>query len=249
MANSPLGATLTNSHKIEVRPPYFQHVLTMDAELCDMLLSVPLFVGMDKTKLMEIDSHDRLRFLKCSKGREIVKCGDRCLDIFFVVSGRVKLLRQSNEGSYTVEEIIDAPCAIQPERLYGFQQSFTVTVVSDSPCVVLSIDKKTLIRLFDQSLAVKLNMLNMLSTSQQRSNDCVWMERNGDTANRLLKFFAERMSLNAVQATFHISVQKLAAEINAGKHHVSAVLKELRDANLLSMRRGNITVKGDAVRP
>jgi hypothetical protein len=63
----------------------------MNTSSYDIMLSLPLFSGMDKNELLNIAAHNRLDFRKYLKGDKIVWREERCVELFFVIFGDIKM--------------------------------------------------------------------------------------------------------------------------------------------------------------
>lgn len=213
----------------------------MNTSSYDIMLSLPLFSGMDKNELLNIAAHNRLDFRKYLQGDKIVWRGERCVELFFVIFGDIKIRKYSSAEEYSIEEDIHSPWLIQPDRLYGLQQSFTEDVFAITDCNVLSIDKKTVSKIYDLSLAFKFNFLNCISTHQQHYEDEIWKE-SPITVEKLIKnFFVIHSTFQAYSTIFHITMKTLANEINANRLEVSKSLNEMQMRNIVKLNRSCIT--------
>ena len=77
--------------------------------LYDILLSLPLFLGMSRNDLHEAAGKTRFDFLKVPEGEAIVKDGERCLSLFFLLTGEIKVMTDADDHGYNIEEDISAP--------------------------------------------------------------------------------------------------------------------------------------------
>lgn len=212
----------------------------MNTSSYDIILSLPLFAGIGKEELLEIAAHNRLDFRKYSKGEPIAKRGERCLELLFVIFGDITIRKYSASDKYNVEERLRSPWLIQPDRLYGLRQVFTEDVFALTDCNVLSIDKKTVNRICDLSLAFKINFLNSISTHQQTYEDEVWKENSGNITDLLKRFFVIHSTPQSYASTFYITMNALADEINASRLEISQSLNEMQRKGLLTLSRARI---------
>ena len=67
-------------------------------KIYDQLLQFPLFQGMSHDDLEIVAGHIRFGFLKVSAGKRIVTAGDPCNQLYFVISGMVKVEHFADDG-------------------------------------------------------------------------------------------------------------------------------------------------------
>ena len=111
-------------------------------EIYDRLLQFPLFQGMSHNELMQVVAHTKIGFTKSAAGKRIVREGDTCTHLFFLISGTLTAETTADDGSYTVVEQLSAPYILQPERLFGIQQRYTSSFTAATPCHFITIDKQ-----------------------------------------------------------------------------------------------------------
>lgn len=129
------------------------------------LLRLPFFQGIDRDELEAMASKIRFDFQKYDEGAWIARENDRCATLTLVMTGSVEAEAISADHSYSLRELIDAPCAIEPERIFGLQQHLARGYRATTPCNVLRLQKDDVLRLCAQSLVFELNVLNTISTS------------------------------------------------------------------------------------
>lgn len=86
------------------------------------LLRLPFFQGIDRYELEAMASKIRFDFQKYDEGAWIARENDRCATLTLVMTGSVEAEAISADHSYSLRELIDAPCAIEPERIFGLRQ-------------------------------------------------------------------------------------------------------------------------------
>ena len=87
------------------------------------LLRLPFFQGIDRDELEAMASKIRFDFQKYDEGAWIARENDRCATLTLVMTGSVEAEAISADHSYSLREQIDAPCAIEPERIFGLATS------------------------------------------------------------------------------------------------------------------------------
>ena len=110
-----------------------------ELKIYDKLLQFPLFQGMSYAELMQVVAHTKMGFVKMTAGQRIVREGDVCNPLYFLINGTMKAETGSDGHSYSVEEDISAPYMIQPERLFGMYQRYSSSFKTVTPCHFRSI--------------------------------------------------------------------------------------------------------------
>ena len=88
-------------------------------QLLDKLLQFPLFLGMSRDDLEIIAGHTRFGFLKLEAGKTVVKSGDNCNQLHFLINGNLRVRTYSDDYGYSVEEQMQAPNILKLESVFG----------------------------------------------------------------------------------------------------------------------------------
>ena len=159
------------------------------------LLRLPVFQGIDRDELEAMASKIRFDFQKYDEGAWIARENDRCATLTLVMTGSVEAEAISADHRYSLREQIDAPCAIEPERIFGLRQHLARGYRATTPCNVLRLQKDDVLRLCAQSLVFELNVLNTISTSAQRAGSAFWRTPPTTIPRKIATFVAHRLSL------------------------------------------------------
>ena len=89
-------------------------------QIYEKLLQFPLFQGMSRDDLEIVAGHTRFGFLKVASGRPIVKVGDTCSQLYFLINGSVRVKTFSDDYGYSVEEQMrdNTPDYLEPGDYY-----------------------------------------------------------------------------------------------------------------------------------
>ena len=85
----------------------------------DTLLQLPLFQGLAQEDFTNILGKVKLSFTKHKAGEVIVKAGDTCSKLIFVLKGEISSCTSSANTSYSSTEYFQAPYVIEPQSLFG----------------------------------------------------------------------------------------------------------------------------------
>ena len=144
--------------------------------------------------------------------------------------------------AHDVTEHLSAPWLLQPEALFGAATQFTATVTTETDCHFITLSKDEVLRLLDDFLIIRLNLLNLLSTQVQRRSRHSWRRAPADVQQLIVRFLLDRCVYPAGPKEVSILMRQLARELNATRLEVSEALNSMQDAGLLTLRRGRIVI-------
>lgn len=206
------------------------------------LLQLPFFQGIDCDELEAMASKIRFDFQKYDEGAWIARENDRCATLTLVMTGSVEAEAISADHSYSLWEQIDAPCAIEPERIFGLRQHLARGYRATTPCNVLRLQKDDVLRLCAQSLVFELNVLNTISTSAQRAGAAFWRTPPTTIPRKIATFVAHRSLRPAGPKTLSIRLTDLASAIGESRLNVSRSLHGLEAQGLVALARQTIII-------
>ena len=206
------------------------------------LLRLPFFQGIDRDELEAMASKIRFDFQKYDEGAWIARENDRCATLTLVMTGSVEAEAISADHSYSLRELIDAPCAIEPERIFGLRQHLARGYRATTPCTVLRLQKDDVLRLCAQSLVFELNVLNTISTSAQRAGSAFWRTPPTTIPRKIATFVAHRSLRPAGPKTLSIRLTDLGSAIGESRLNVSRSLHGLEAQGLVALARQTIII-------
>ena len=211
-------------------------------KIYDQLLQFPLFQGMSHDDLEIVAGHIRFGFTKVSAGKRIITAGDPCTQLYFVIGGSVKVEHFSDDGHFSVLEHMSAPYVIQQEGIFGYYQRYTRSVSAQSDVSLLTIDKEEVLRLLEDFLVFRLNLVNHFATQTQKLSQQLWRTPPQTLREKVIRFLVAHCSYPAGSKTFFILMERLALELNDSRLNVSRVLNQLQYEGLIELYRGRIVI-------
>ncbi len=213
-----------------------------DLQLYSKLLELPLFQGIGKADLEEIVSHTKFGFHKYGTGKRIIMENEVCSHMHFLMDGKLCARTIAAGNSYEIAEDIFAPEILQPERLFGLTQRFTKSFITESDCNMLTLDKGEVMRLSDQYMIFRINLLNILSTGMQKHERLMLHKYPETLEERIIRFIADRCMKPAGTKIVKIKMRQLAMEINDSRLDISKALNNLEKKKQINLRRGYIDI-------
>lgn len=211
-------------------------------QIYDRLLQFPLFQGMSRDDLEIVAGHTRFGFLKMTAGRQVIHVGEPCTHLYFLINGSLKVESFSDDGRYSVVEQMSSPYILQQESIFGYYQRYTHNFYALTDVNFLMLDKEEVVRLSEDFLVFRLNLMNHLATQAQKLIQAQWRRSPQSLQERVVRFFFLHTLYPAGPKTFHILMERLAEEVNDSRLNVSRVLNRLQTMGLLELHRGRIEI-------
>ena len=192
-------------------------------QLYDKLLELPLFIGISTDELSDIVGQTKFGFHKLVADKPLVSM-------------------DADNHRYRIEEELPAPAVIQPEHFFGLMQRYTKDFIAQTDCSLLSLDKSEVLRLLDNYLIFRLNLLNSISMQAQRMSHIPWRQQPSDIRQQFVNFLRLRCLTQAGRKVLRITMEDLAQELHQSRLNISRMLNALQRDGLLTMSRGIITI-------
>ena len=102
----------------------------------DTLLQLPLFQGLCHEDFTSILDKVKLHFIKHKAGETIIKSGNPCTQLCFLLKGEISIVTNAKENIYTVIEQIEAPYLIEPQSLFGMNTTMPLLMWHIRKCIL-----------------------------------------------------------------------------------------------------------------
>ena len=211
-------------------------------QIYDRLLQFPLFQGMSRDDLEIVAGHTRFGFQKVTAGRQIIHAGDPCTHLYFLINGTLKIETFSDDSRYSVIEQMSSPYILQQESIFGYYQRYTHNFYALTDANFLTLDKEEVVRLSEDFLVFRLNLMNHLATQSQKLIQMQWRRSPLSPRERIVRFFFQHTLYPAGPKTFHILMERLAEEVNDSRLNVSRALNRMQETGVIELHRGRIEI-------
>lgn len=139
------------------------------SSMFDLLVDLPLFRGVSSDTMKKIAGEVKFHFLKYPEGADVVKAGNTCTHIIFVISGSVRLTTENRNGRIAVSQTLRAPDVIAPDFLFGRATNYPCTAVALEPTGIMQISKADYLKILNSDQVFMFNYLNVISMNAQKS--------------------------------------------------------------------------------
>lgn len=155
------------------------------SSMFELLMNLPLFRGVSRSRIAEVVGSAKFHFLKYPKGETVVRAGEECTHLAFVISGSVRSEISNSSKRFSVSQTLKAPSAIAPDFLFGRTTRYPGTVVALTDCSILKISKVDYIRILNADQVFMFNLLNTLSVNAQKALDGILALTSGGLDERI----------------------------------------------------------------
>lgn len=151
----------------------------------DILLQLPLFQGVSRMKISELIEKTKFHFLKYQPDQQIVKAGEECTHIKFLLSGSIRAEMINKSGKIKVSEVMHAPNVIAPTHMFGRNTTYPADIFATTAVGIMQIDKQSFIRILQNDSIFLINLLNIISRRSQKSIESFLSLSSGDVKEKL----------------------------------------------------------------
>ena len=99
-----------------------------------------------------------------------------------------------------------------------------------------------MVRLSEDFLVFRLNLMNHLATQTQKLIQSQWRRNPLSLRERIVRFLFHHTLYPAGPKTFHILMERLAEEVNDSRLNVSRTLNRMQETGVLELHRGRIEI-------
>lgn len=208
----------------------------------DKLLELPLFQGHSREDLTSILTKIKVDFRNYRKGQIISEQDDPCKNIIFLMEGEVSLERTSRHKDLLFIEQFKAPHSFGTETLFGLRQNYSHTITAQSDVKTLIVSKYSIItHLFDFEV-FRYNMLNMLTTRIQRTQQLLWAPEEESIIHNFIQLCKKNFTHPAGPKSIEGGMVSLARMMNCPRIQISHMLNTLSEKKLITLSRKKILI-------
>ena len=209
-------------------------------KIYDQLKQQPLFGGMGSDDLGDVVAHVRFGFETAARKAVIASPKMPCKRLLMLTEGVMTVETRMSNGVLMLTETIEAPVAIEPERLFGLQQHYLRTYQALTKCSIITVDKNDMLKIFATSLVFKINVLNYLCAITQRKTQLMWDNAPANLQERIVRYLKALCLTPAGTKVFHVKMTDMAKIMGCTRLEVSIALNDLGKNGCILLKRGII---------
>lgn len=199
----------------------------------EILMGLPLFKGVSRTRMAETAGKSKFHFLKYLPGEPIFQAGDNCVDIAFVISGSVRIKIVNPDNRFAVSQTIKAPDVIAPEFLYGKITHYPGSVTAIDSAGLLRISKADYMQILNSDSIFLLNYINLLSMNAQKAVEGILAVSTGNLPERIAFWISALTQARSCDICLECRCRDLTSLFGVPKSSLKAALDEMTNAGLI----------------
>ena len=208
----------------------------------DTLLQLPLFQGLCHEDFTSILDKVKLHFIKHKAGETIIKSGNPCTQLCFLLKGEISIVTNAKENIYTVIEQIEAPYLIEPQSLFGMNTNYASSYVAHTEVHTVCISKAFVLSDLFRYDIFRLNYMNIVSNRAQNLYTRLWDRAPKDIEDKIIRFILAHIERMTGEKLFKVKMDDLARILDDTRLNVSKALNGLQELNLLELHRKEIRI-------
>lgn len=208
----------------------------------DTLLQLPLFQGLCHEDFTSILDKVKLHFIKHKAGETIIKSGNPCTQLCFLLKGEISIVTNAKENIYTVIEQIEAPYLIEPQSLFGMNTNYASSYVAHTEVHTVCISKAFVLSDLFRYDIFRLNYMNIVSNRAQNLYTRLWDKAPKDIEDKIIRFILGHIERMTGEKLFKVKMDDLARMLDDTRLNVSKALNGLQELNLLELHRKEIRI-------
>ena len=200
------------------------------------IVQLPLFTGISSTDLLEMQDRFPFSIEPIDAGTKLLIAGERTKGLLWLVSGRVR------RSTSWMEEDLDGPMLIEPERLFGLNNTTEADWRAETALEILYISKENIVHHLLRNAIVRLNYMTLLSSSLQRRSTPLEVPR---TVEEKLRSFVRSVRLGKdSRLTLRLKMTALAERLDVSRLVLSRTLNALAREGKIELKRETIIING-----
>ena len=204
---------------------------------------MPLLMGISGQDLARIEERLNIQVESVHASRfPIIRQGEICSQLFFLVTGEMQKEKQSADGLYVISEHIKGPTVIEAENLYGLHCLYEHTYTPLTDCKTICISKNDVRTHLMKSEIFRINYMNMLSAQIYRLKHQAAYAHLKNAEEKIITFILRNFSTTDSEKMLQIKMTDLADYLDETRLSVSQALNKMEKSGLISLRRKEIYI-------
>ncbi len=212
----------------------------------EMLMELPLFRGASRDRLAQVVGEAKFHFLKFPAGELIVRSGEPCTHLTFVISGSVRATTENNNGRFVVGQTLNAPAVLSPDFLFGRFTNYPGDVVAIDSVGVLKISKADFLNILRSDEVFMFNYLNMVSMNAQKALKGILSLTTGEIDERIAFWIIALTQRGSTDIKLTCRKRDLCSLFGVQRSTFDAGLESMKERGLIDYTNNELMVRDRA---
>ena len=205
-----------------------------------MLENVPLFSGLPKEALAEIEQHGSVKSYK--KNTIVINQDDETYSLYVILSGSVKVFVSGEDGREAVLNHQQAGDYFGDLALID-KQPRVASVMTTEPSKFMIISREDFLKCLSKNPEIAINLIKPMTSRirmlAKNVSSLALLDVYGRVARTLLD---QSENQGDVLVTEKLTQQEIADMVGASRAMVSRILKDLKEGGYISIEKKRITI-------
>lgn len=210
--------------------------------MIDTLTRLPLFAGVSRQRMADTVGMAKFHFLKYLPGETIVRAGEPCTHIRFIISGSVRIEIVNSDGRFRIGQTVSAPGTISPDFLFGTSTLYPGDVTALDTVSVVQVSKADYIRIINSDEIFLFNYLNYLSMNAQKCVEGILTLSTGSIEERIALWVITTTQPGSTNVTLSCRQRDMYAVFGVQRSSFIAALDRMKEHGLIDYSPGEIRV-------
>lgn len=213
------------------------------SSMFDLLIQLPLFQGVSRESMEYIVGGAKFHFLKFPEGETILRAGDACSHVTFVISGSVRSTVVNASGSFAVGQTLRAPAVLALDFLFGKLTTYPATVIALEPTGILQISKADYLKIINSDPVFLFNYLNLLSVNAQKAQIGILSLTTGEVDERIAFWITALTQKGGENIVLTCRSRDLCSLFNTPRSIFFAALESMKERGLLDYSNTELRIR------
>jgi CRP/FNR family cyclic AMP-dependent transcriptional regulator len=205
-----------------------------------MLENVPLFSGLPKEALAEIEQHGSVK--SCKKNVIVINQDDETYSLYVILSGSVKVFVSGEDGREAVLNHQEAGDYFGDLALID-KQPRVASVMTTEPSKFMIISREDFLKCLSKNPEIAINLIKPMTSRMRMLAKNVSSLALLDVYGRVARILLEQSEEQGdVLVTEKLTQQEIADMVGASRAMVSRILKDLKEGGYISIEKKRITI-------
>lgn len=210
--------------------------------MIDTLTTLPLFAGVSRQRMSEMVGMAKFHFLKYLPGETIVKAGECCSHIRFIISGNVQIEIVNSDQRFKISQTVGAPGSISPDFLFGTSTIYPGTATALDTVSLVQISKADYIKILNSDEIFLFNYLNYLSMNAQKCVDGILSLSTGSIEERIALWVITTTQPGSFDVKLTCRQRDMYAVFGVQRSSFIAALDRMKERGIIDYVPGEIHV-------
>ena len=212
------------------------------ATMYELLMDLPLFKGASREHISKLIGATKLHFLKYPAGETMIRAGEECTHLTFLLSGKVRATMENADGRFAVSQTLVGPTAISPDFLFGRYTQYPSEIVSLEDVSALKIAKNDYIKLLNADNVFLLNFLNIISANDQKNIHGILSLTSGEIDERIAFWVSSLTQPGSEDIVLKCRKRELNAIFGVSRSVFETGLLSMKERGLIDYTTRDLTV-------